>query len=185
VPPTVQLLFLFSPNLISRLYKRGGRECTPPGFLPLSKLTLALPLPLQIFQKLPPFFLNRYPLPSIEMDPGTELADWAIKRKRDPSILIRELQKDVIASLYIADPTFGQKKSIYTDFFASSKPLKRFETIMMEKVLPFYANTHTSTTSTSKCTSSSVKRARETVARCTNAISTDGHEHQAAVIFSG
>ncbi|GJJ68790.1 hypothetical protein EMPS_01136 [Entomortierella parvispora] len=119
------------------------------------------------------------------MDPRTELADWAAKRKRDPSILVRELQKDIIASPLIADPAFGQKKSIYTDFFASSKPLKRFETIMMEKVLPFYANTHTSTTSTSKCTSSSVKKARETVARCTNAISTVGHQHQAAVIFSG
>ncbi|KAG0043974.1 hypothetical protein BGZ83_010799 [Gryganskiella cystojenkinii] len=119
------------------------------------------------------------------MDPQTELSDWRSKRQRHPSVLVRELQKDIIASTLIADPTFGNKKSIYTDFFASSKPLRRIETIMMEKVLPYYANTHTSTTSTSKCTSASVKRARETVARCTNAIQTPGHEHQTAVIFSG
>ncbi|KFH69447.1 hypothetical protein MVEG_04259 [Podila verticillata NRRL 6337] len=119
------------------------------------------------------------------MDPQVELSDWATKAQKDPRVLIRELQGDIIASSRITDPAFGKKKSIYTDFFASSKPLRRFESIMMDKVLPFYANTHTSTTSTSKSTSSSVKRARETVARCTNAITTEGHEHQAAVIFSG
>ena len=119
------------------------------------------------------------------MDPQAQLADWAKLRQKNPQLLLKEIQGDIIASPTIANPRFGKKKSIYTDFFASSKALRKFESIMIETILPFYANTHTSTTSTSKSTSMSVKLARETISRCTNAISTPGHEHQAAVIFSG
>ncbi|KAF9951577.1 hypothetical protein BGZ72_006935 [Mortierella alpina] len=56
---------------------------------------------------------------------------------------------------------------------------------MAQQVLPFYANTHTSTTSTSKVTSHSVKLARETIARCTRTNTEPGHEHEAAIIFCG
>ncbi|KAF8927446.1 hypothetical protein BGZ58_010392 [Dissophora ornata] len=114
------------------------------------------------------------------MDPRVQLADWAKLRQKNPQFLLNEIQGSIIASPTIANPCFGKKKSIYTDFFASSKPLMKFESIMTETVLPFYANTHTSTTSTSKSTSTSVKLARETIRRCTNAVATPGHEHQAA-----
>ncbi|KAF9194640.1 hypothetical protein BGZ51_008571 [Haplosporangium sp. Z 767] len=119
------------------------------------------------------------------MNPQVQLSNWAQLRQCDPQLLIKEIQRDIIASPMITHPPFGKKKSIYTDFFASSKPLRRFEAIMAESVLPLYANTHTSTTSTSKHTSQSVKLARETISRCTRAITTPGHEHQAAVIFTG
>ncbi|KAG0240829.1 hypothetical protein BGX31_001626 [Mortierella sp. GBA43] len=119
------------------------------------------------------------------MNPQVQLADWAQLRQKNPQLLLKEIQNNIIASSTIANPLFGKKKSIYTDFFASSKPLRKFESTITETVLPFYANTHTSTTSTSKSTSASVKMARETIARCTNAISTPGHEHQAAVVYCG
>ncbi|KAF9347006.1 hypothetical protein BGX26_001470 [Mortierella sp. AD094] len=119
------------------------------------------------------------------MDPQVQLAAWERLRQKDPKLLLKEIQNDIIASPVIAHPSFGKKKSIYTDFFASSKPLRKFESVMTENVLPFYANTHTTTTSSSKTTTMSVKIARETIRRCTNAINTPGHEHQAAVIFSG
>ncbi|KAF9582827.1 hypothetical protein BGW38_010713 [Lunasporangiospora selenospora] len=119
------------------------------------------------------------------MDPQAQLAHWARLHQKDPQLLIKEIQSDIIASPVISDPPFGKKKSIYTDFFASSRPLKRFEAIMSESVLPFYANTHTSTTSTAKNTSMSVRLARETISRCTNANMTRGHVNEAAVIFSG
>ncbi|KAI1317941.1 hypothetical protein EDD11_007463 [Mortierella claussenii] len=128
------------------------------------------------------------------MDPKIQLADWAhLRHQHDhqhkntspPTALLKRLQADIIAALQIQTPLFGPKKSIYTDFFASSKPLQTFESIIQQAVLPFYANTHTSTTSTSKYTSKSVQLARDTVARCTNAIVEQGHEHQAVVIFSG
>ncbi|KAF9279635.1 hypothetical protein BGZ68_007793 [Mortierella alpina] len=119
------------------------------------------------------------------MDPSIQLADWAQLKKKNQRLLIRRIQSDIIASPWIANPPFGRKKSIYTDFFASSKPLKKFESIMNQQVLPFYANTHTSTTSTSKVTSHSVKLARETIARCTRTNTESGHEHEAAVIFCG
>ncbi|KAF9981749.1 hypothetical protein BGZ75_006906 [Mortierella antarctica] len=119
------------------------------------------------------------------MDPSIQLKDWARLKNRHQRLLIRRIQSDIIASPWIANPPFGRKKSIYTDFFASSKPLKKFESIMTQQVLPFYANTHTSTTSTSKITSHSVKLARETIARCTRTNTEPGHEHEAAVIFCG
>ncbi|KAF9910796.1 hypothetical protein EC991_005513 [Linnemannia zychae] len=119
------------------------------------------------------------------MDPKEQLAAWERMHNRDQSQFIRTIQRDLISAPYISNPLFGNKKSIYLDHFASSKALNLFEDTMRHAVLPFYANTHTSTTSTSKFTSQSVKHARETIRRCTNAIATEGHEHQAAVIFSG
>ncbi|KAK3843668.1 MAG: pyridoxal phosphate-dependent transferase [Linnemannia gamsii] len=119
------------------------------------------------------------------MDPKEQLAAWERMRDRDQTHFLRTIQRNLISAPFICNPLFGNKKSIYLDHFASSKALNLFEDIMRQTVLPFYANTHTSTTSTSKFTSQSVKHARETIRRCTNAIATDGHEHQAAVIFSG
>ncbi|KAF9081940.1 hypothetical protein BGX23_000287 [Mortierella sp. AD031] len=119
------------------------------------------------------------------MDPKEHLSAWERLHDKDVQLLLATVQRDLISSPFISNPPFGNKKSIYCDHFASSKALNLFEDIMRLTVLPFYANTHTSTTSTSKFTSQSVKHARETIRRCTNAIATDGHEHQAAVIFSG
>ncbi|KAF9206648.1 hypothetical protein BGZ49_002057 [Haplosporangium sp. Z 27] len=119
------------------------------------------------------------------MDPKIQLAPWARLHQKSPRSLLKEIQNDIISSPIIANPAFGIKKSIYTDFFASSKPLRKFESIMMENVLPFYANTHTSTTSTAKTTTTAVKLSRETIQRCTNAMTTPGHVHQATVIFCG
>ncbi|KAG0300047.1 hypothetical protein BGZ98_009542 [Dissophora globulifera] len=89
------------------------------------------------------------------MDPRVQLADWAKLRQKNPSLFMKEIRDNIITAPTIANPPFGKKKSVYTDFFASSKPLRRVETIMTERVLPFYANTHTSTTSSSKSTSAS------------------------------
>ncbi|KAF9928559.1 hypothetical protein FBU30_002297 [Linnemannia zychae] len=119
------------------------------------------------------------------MDPKEQLAAWERFHDKDPQQFIHTIQHDLISSPFIQNPLFGNKKSIYLDYFASSKALNLFEDVMRQSVLPFYANTHTYTTSTSKYTSLSVKHARETIRRCTNAVSTEGHEHQAAVIFSG
>ncbi|KAF9101671.1 hypothetical protein BGX27_011385 [Mortierella sp. AM989] len=119
------------------------------------------------------------------MDPQFQLASWDRLRQKDPELLIKEIQNDILSSSFTADPPFGKKKAIYTDFFASSRPLGKFESIIRESVLPFYANTHTTTTSTSRTTTTSVKLARETIRRCTNAISTPDHELQSEIIFSG
>ncbi|KAF8943084.1 hypothetical protein BGZ47_005818 [Haplosporangium gracile] len=119
------------------------------------------------------------------MDPREQLAALERMHDKDLQQFLRAIQRDLISAPYIFNPSFGNKKSVYLDHFASSKALNLFEDIMRQTILPFYANTHTSTTSTSKFTSQSVKHARETIRRCTNAIATAGHEHQAAVIFSG
>lgn len=119
------------------------------------------------------------------MDPKEQLAEWEHLHAKDPQLFLQTIQRDLISAPFISHPPFGTKKSVYCDYFASAKALNGFEDIMRNAVLPFYANTHTSTTSTARFTTQSVKHARDTIRRCTNAIATEGHEHQAAVIFCG
>lgn len=109
------------------------------------------------------------------MDPKEQLAEWEHLHAEDPQQVFQTIQRDLISAPFISNPPFGTKKFVYCDYFASAKALDGFEDIMRNTVLPFYANTHTSTTST----------ARDTIRRCTNAIAIEGHEHQAAVIFCG
>ncbi|KAG0072472.1 hypothetical protein BGZ89_005862 [Linnemannia elongata] len=119
------------------------------------------------------------------MDPKEQLAELECLHAKDPQKFLQTIQRDLISAPFISNPPFGIKKSVYCDYFASAKALSGFEDIMRNAVLPFYANTHTSTTSTARFTSESVKHARDTIRRCTNAIATEGHEHQAAIIFCG
>ncbi|KAG0345707.1 hypothetical protein BG004_003230 [Podila humilis] len=119
------------------------------------------------------------------MDPDTALNAWHQLSKRRSGSFIQLIQKDIIQSQYIEDAPFGKKKATYTDWFASGKPLKTFESIMMESVLPHYANTHTTTTSSAKRTTYSTKASRDTIARCLNVNTSSGHRHEAAVVFCG
>ncbi|KAF9369508.1 hypothetical protein CPB97_003544 [Podila verticillata] len=119
------------------------------------------------------------------MDPESALHHWHQLSKKRPTTFIQAVQSDVIQSKYTFDAPFGKKKSTYTDWFASGKPLKTFEDIMMKSVLPFYANTHTTTTSSAKRTTYCTKASRDTIARCLNVNTTPGHRHEAAVVFCG
>ncbi|KFH71880.1 hypothetical protein MVEG_02174 [Podila verticillata NRRL 6337] len=119
------------------------------------------------------------------MNPESALHHWHQLSKKRPNTFIQAVQSDVIQSKYTLDAPFGKKKSTYTDWFASGKPLKTFEDIMMKSVLPFYANTHTTTTSSAKRTTYCTKASRDTIARCLNVNTTPGHRHEAAVVFCG
>lgn len=119
------------------------------------------------------------------MDPKTSLHHWHQLSKKRPTAFIQAVQSDIIQSKYTFDAPFGKKKSTYTDWFASGKPLKTFEDIMTKSVLPFYANTHTTTTSSAKRTTYCTKASRDTIARCLNVNTTPGHRHEAAVVFCG
>ncbi|KAF9352874.1 hypothetical protein BGX26_009338 [Mortierella sp. AD094] len=119
------------------------------------------------------------------MNPDTSLQHWARLSEKNTKEFIRAIQNDLIASPNIHDPPFGKKKSTYTDWFASGKPLKTVENIMRDSVLPYYANTHTHSTSTARYTSASVANSRKTIIRCMNAQTAAGHPHESTVVFCG
>ncbi|KAF9206389.1 hypothetical protein BGZ49_002535 [Haplosporangium sp. Z 27] len=119
------------------------------------------------------------------MDPDVSLQHLARLSEKNTKDFIRAIQNDMIASPNIFEPPFGKKKSTYTDWFASGKPLKIIENIMRDSVLPYYANTHTHSTSTARYTSASVANSRKTISRCMNAQTTVGHPHEATVLFCG
>ncbi|KAG0261918.1 hypothetical protein BG011_000538 [Mortierella polycephala] len=118
------------------------------------------------------------------MNPDTAMDYWVRLSKKSTSDFLKSVQ-DVIASPDINDTPFGRKKSTYTDWFASGKSLHTIEKIMLDRVLPFYANTHTGSTSTARYTSACVHNSRATIARCLNAQTEKGHPHEAAMIFCG
>lgn len=57
--------------------------------------------------------------------------------------VIAQLRGGVIGEGAEFDSPFGVQKLLYADYVASGRALRQVETFVMEKVLPFYANSHT------------------------------------------
>lgn len=74
---------------------------------------------------------------------------------------------------------YGEKKVIYCDYTASGKPLKFIENYIRDFVYPFYANTHTTTSVTSRQTTRFRQEARTIIKKCVNATEED------VVVFTG
>ena len=74
---------------------------------------------------------------------------------------------------------YGRKKVIYCDYVASGKPLRFIENYIRDYVLPFYANTHTTTNVSGFQTTRFRQDAREIIKKCVNASEDD------VVIFCG
>ncbi|XP_074637843.1 putative cysteine desulfurase [Acropora palmata] len=74
---------------------------------------------------------------------------------------------------------YGQRRVIYCDYTASGRPLKFIENYIRNYVYPFYANTHTTASATSRQTTKFRQDARDIIKKCVNA----GEED--AVIFTG
>ena len=53
------------------------------------------------------------------------------------------LRADLIGETATVDGPYGRKPLIYADYVASGRALRQVETLILEKVLPYYANSHT------------------------------------------
>lgn len=73
----------------------------------------------------------------------------------------------------------GEKKLLYADWIASGRLYAPIEKIMLEKIAPFCANTHTETSVTGTLMTRAYHESKEYIKRCVNANSED------ALIFSG
>lgn len=74
---------------------------------------------------------------------------------------------------------YGEKLLTYADYIASAQPLRTIENFIAQKVLPFYANTHTEASYTGLHTSLLREEARSIIKNCVNATEDD------VLIFTG
>ncbi|MEE4144372.1 MAG: aminotransferase class V-fold PLP-dependent enzyme [Halieaceae bacterium] len=93
--------------------------------------------------------------------------------------LIERIRHSVIGSRTLISTPFGEKPLIYADYTASGRSLGFIEDIIRDRVLPFYANTHTETSFTGAQTTALREQARSIIRRAVNGSSED------RVIFCG
>ena len=97
----------------------------------------------------------------------------------DTESLLQRIRDNVIGERMPLQTPFGQRPLIYADYTASGRALAFIEDTIRNRVLPWYANTHTETSATGRQTTAFREQARTAVRKSVNA----GDEH--AVIFCG
>jgi selenocysteine lyase/cysteine desulfurase len=93
--------------------------------------------------------------------------------------LINHIRESVIGDNSLIPTPFGPKPLVYADYTASGRSLHFIETFIQQRVLPFYANTHTMTSYTGAQTTALREEAREQIRKAVNADDDD------CIIFCG
>lgn len=93
--------------------------------------------------------------------------------------VLAELADGLVGKDAVIDGPFGEKPLVYADYVASGRALMQVESFILQKVLPFYANSHTEASYCGGMMTRLRREARAQIARCCGA--SDAH----AVIFAG
>lgn len=93
--------------------------------------------------------------------------------------LLQRIRDNVIGERMPMQTPFGQRPLIYADYTASGRALTFIEDAIRNRVLPWYANTHTETSATGRQTTAFREQARAAIRKSVNA----GDDH--AIIFCG
>ncbi|QIL89044.1 aminotransferase class V-fold PLP-dependent enzyme [Microbulbifer sp. SH-1] len=93
--------------------------------------------------------------------------------------LLQRIRDNVIGERMPMQTPFGQRPLIYADYTASGRALRFIEDAIRNRVLPWYANTHTETSATGRQTTAFREQARAAIRKSVNA----GDDH--AIIFCG
>lgn len=93
--------------------------------------------------------------------------------------LLSKIRESVIGANAPIHTAFGEKPLIYADYTASGRSLSFIEQFIIDKVSPWYANTHTETSFSGAQTSKLREQAREEIRRAVNGTPDD------KVIFCG
>lgn len=93
--------------------------------------------------------------------------------------LIDHLPDQVMGENRLFSTPFGQKPLVYADYTASGRGLTLIEDFIRDRVLPFYANTHTESSFTGRQTTHLREQARQQIRTAVNASEDD------QVIFCG
>lgn len=94
------------------------------------------------------------------------------------------VRSNIIGNDHTIETPFGEKRLVYLDWTASGRGLRNIESFIVNKVLPVYGNTHTSTSLTGLQSSCFRHEARQIVAESVNA-KTTGRAAIDVVIFTG
>ncbi|MBN8431409.1 aminotransferase class V-fold PLP-dependent enzyme [Microbulbifer salipaludis] len=97
----------------------------------------------------------------------------------DTESLLQRIRNNVIGERMPMETPFGQRPLIYADYTASGRALRFIEDAIRNRVLPWYANTHTETSATGRQTTAFREQARAAIRKSVNA----GDDH--AIIFCG
>ncbi|MGI9295027.1 MAG: aminotransferase class V-fold PLP-dependent enzyme, partial [Pseudomonadales bacterium] len=95
------------------------------------------------------------------------------------STLIQSIRNNVIGDELNISTPFGEKPLVYADYTASGRSLQCIESFIQQKVLPWYANTHTESSFTGRQTTRLREEARATIRDAVNGTEDD------LVIFCG
>jgi selenocysteine lyase/cysteine desulfurase len=112
-------------------------------------------------------------------EPGMPTLLETFRRKLDTPDPIATLQAGLIGDDAVMQGPFGPRKLIYADYTASGRALRQVEEFLLEKVLLYYANSHTEASYCGQVMTRLRAAARAVIASQTGA----GEEH--AVIFAG
>ncbi|MBY6189476.1 aminotransferase class V-fold PLP-dependent enzyme [Microbulbifer agarilyticus] len=93
--------------------------------------------------------------------------------------LLQRIRDNVIGERMPMRTPFGERPLVYADYTASGRALQFVEDAIRNKVLPWYANTHTETSATGRQTMAFREQARSAIRTSVNA----SDEH--AIIFCG
>ncbi len=98
---------------------------------------------------------------------------------RGASALLDKIRQSLIGEGACIRTSFGEKPLVYADYTASGRSLSFIEDALRERVLPFYANTHTETSFTGAKSTAFREQARDIIRRAINANEDD------QIIFCG
>ena len=87
--------------------------------------------------------------------------------------LVTKIRDSVIGDGQLIETSFGQKPLIYADYTASGRSLDFIEQFITNRVLPFYANTHTETSFTGAQSTAFREEARQSIKLAVNAVEDD------------
>ncbi|ROU02284.1 aminotransferase class V-fold PLP-dependent enzyme [Marinobacter sp. R17] len=93
--------------------------------------------------------------------------------------LISRIRDAVIGEQQLIPTPFGERPLVYADYTASGRSLAMIESVIRDRVLPFYANTHTEASLTGAQTTAFREQARQSIRDAVGATDDD------AVIFCG
>lgn len=105
------------------------------------------------------------------------LAEFAANLKNGN--VLESLADGLIGKDALIDGPFGEKPLVYADYVASGRALMPVENFILQKVLPFYANSHTEASFCGGMMTRLRREARAAIARCC------GADARHAVIFCG
>jgi selenocysteine lyase/cysteine desulfurase len=95
------------------------------------------------------------------------------------SVTVERIRRSVIGDDVILDGPFGPCRLVYADYTASGRALSFIEDYIRERVLPWYANTHTEASATGRRTTALREEARRVIHRAV------GGSDEDVVLFCG